>query len=73
MTTPQTPTPSEEKKYRLLTEAEPIEAGDQLLEDDTVTWTTVPTGAGKCIGETWMLGQRWCPNFHVPFRREVLA
>lgn len=55
--------------FRLLTQADTIQVGDQFLDDDCETWWTVtddhPSGR-------WMIGKSWVANFHVPARRPLL-
>lgn len=56
-------------KYRLLVEGEVIEVGDELLDDNCITWTRVPIDDGDASWQRWMIGVRWNPLINVPFRR----
>lgn len=48
--------------YRLLQPDEPLQAGDECLDDDGHTWALVPWA---------FLRSRFNPRFHVPMRRAI--
>lgn len=55
--------PGEPKgNYRLLTDGEIVEVGDESLNDDCESWT-------KVVG--WNVGRRYHSGVLVPFRRGI--
>lgn len=51
-------------KYRLLTRADKIQAGDQVLADDVATWTELRPG-------DLFIGCDYRPEVFLPVRRPV--
>jgi len=57
-------------KYRLLTEDDVIQVGDELLNDDCETWDDKHYASKEENGR-WFLGIKFSPLLFMPHRRKV--
>lgn len=60
--------PAASTGYRLLTDEDVIQTGDEFLDDDAETW--VPVGRDSSVAEMWMIGMVYSTRGILkPFRR----
>jgi hypothetical protein len=58
-------------KYRLLTNQDTIQVGDEILNDDCETWDTEYYASKEADGK-WFIGKQYNTNFYVPTRRKII-
>lgn len=58
-------------RFRLLTDGDVLQKGDELLMDDADTWE--PIGKDDSLGECWMVGSKYRSQVFMPARRKILS
>lgn len=58
-------------RFKLIEPGQVIQVGDQFLEQDCETWTTVPIDGAYTVSAQWMIGCRHNPDMMMPYRRPI--